>query len=97
MKATGIIRRVDDFGRVVIPKEIRRTCKIREGDPLEIYIDKFNEMPVVCFAKYEKESARDTIRNLYREACDDGDLEIAQILRDAEQELTELMNKRSED
>lgn len=39
MKATGIIRRIDDLGRVVIPKEIRRTLRIREGDPLEIYVD----------------------------------------------------------
>lgn len=38
MKATGIVRRIDDLGRVVIPKEIRRTMRIREGDPLEIYI-----------------------------------------------------------
>lgn len=37
MKATGIVRRIDDLGRVVIPKEIRRTMAIREGDPLEIY------------------------------------------------------------
>ena len=36
MKATGIVRRVDDLGRIVIPKEIRRTLRIREGDPLEI-------------------------------------------------------------
>ena len=53
MKATGIIRRVDDLGRVVIPKEIRRTLHIREGEALEIYVDNFNGMPVVCFAKYE--------------------------------------------
>lgn len=53
MKATGIIRRVDDLGRVVIPKEIRRQCRIREGEPLEIYIDNYGDMPVVCFAKYE--------------------------------------------
>lgn len=39
MKATGIVRRVDDLGRVVIPKEIRRTASIREGDPLEIFLD----------------------------------------------------------
>ena len=39
MKATGIVRRIDDLGRVVIPKEIRRTLKIREGDPLEIFIE----------------------------------------------------------
>ncbi len=37
MKATGIVRRIDDLGRVVIPKEIRRTFRISEGDPLEIY------------------------------------------------------------
>lgn len=53
MKATGIIRRVDDLGRVVIPKEIRRTLHIREGEALEIYTDNFNGMPVVSFAKYE--------------------------------------------
>ena len=39
MKATGIVRRIDDLGRVVIPKEIRRTLKIREGDPMEIFVD----------------------------------------------------------
>ena len=40
MKATGIVRRIDELGRVVIPKEIRRTLRIREGDPLEIYVDR---------------------------------------------------------
>ena len=40
MKATGIVRRIDDLGRVVIPKEIRRTLRIREGDPMEIYTDR---------------------------------------------------------
>ena len=40
MKATGIVRRIDDLGRVVIPKEIRRTMRIREGDPLEIFTDR---------------------------------------------------------
>ena len=39
MKATGIIRRIDDLGRVVIPKKIRRTIRIREGDPLEIFVE----------------------------------------------------------
>lgn len=49
MKATGIVRRIDDLGRVVIPKEIRRTMRIREGDPLEIYTDTNGE---VIFKKY---------------------------------------------
>jgi AbrB family transcriptional regulator (stage V sporulation protein T) len=44
MKATGIVRRIDDLGRVVIPKEIRRTMRIREGDPLEIFTDKEGEV-----------------------------------------------------
>ena len=48
MKHTGIIRRIDDLGRVVIPKEIRRTLNIREGDPLEIFTDNGS----VTFKKY---------------------------------------------
>ena len=49
MRATGIVRRIDDLGRVVIPKEIRRTMRIREGDPLEIFTDKDGEL---IFKKY---------------------------------------------
>ena len=49
MKATGIVRRIDDLGRVVIPKEIRRTMRIREGDPLEIFTGASGE---VVFKKY---------------------------------------------
>ena len=49
MKATGIVRRIDDLGRVVIPKEIRRVMRIREGDPLEIYTDRDGS---VIFKKY---------------------------------------------
>ena len=48
MKATGIVRRIDDLGRVVIPKEIRRTMGIKEGEPLEIFI----EGNMVCFKRY---------------------------------------------
>ena len=44
MKATGIVRRIDDLGRVVIPKEIRRTLRIRESDPLEIFTDREGEI-----------------------------------------------------
>ena len=49
MKATGIVRRIDDLGRVVIPKELRRTLRIREGDPLEIFTERDGE---VIFKKY---------------------------------------------
>ena len=49
MKATGIVRRIDDLGRVVIPKEIRRVLRLREGDPLEIYTERDGE---VIFKKY---------------------------------------------
>lgn len=48
MKATGIVRRIDDLGRVVIPKEIRRSLSIKEGDPLELFVDG----KAVCFVKY---------------------------------------------
>lgn len=48
MKSTGIVRRIDDLGRLVIPKEIRRTLRIQEGDPFEL----FTEGEYVCFKKY---------------------------------------------
>lgn len=51
MKATGIVRRVDDLGRIVIPREIRRSMNIREGDPLDIYIDPSTRS--VIFRPYE--------------------------------------------
>lgn len=62
MKATGIVRRVDDLGRIVIPKEIRRTCGIREGDPLEIFLD--NENDTICFRRYTRDPSEDIKRNL---------------------------------
>ena len=52
MKATGIVRRVDDLGRIVIPKEIRRTCNLREGDPMELYL---GENDVIVLKKYDTE------------------------------------------
>lgn len=67
MKATGIVRRIDDLGRVVIPKEIRRTMRIREGDPLEIYTDREGE---VILKKYSPindlgEFAQEYVESLY--------------------------------
>ena len=53
MKATGIIRHIDDLGRVVIPRELRKKLGIKEGEPLEIYTDTICGMPAVCFAKYQ--------------------------------------------
>ena len=52
MKATGIVRRLDDLGRIVIPKEIRRTCNLREGDPMELYL---GEDDVIVLKKYDTE------------------------------------------
>lgn len=63
LKATGIVRRIDDLGRVVIPKEIRRTLRIREGDPLEIYVDRDGEIilkkysPIGELGEFAKEYA----------------------------------------
>ena len=53
MKATVIIRRIDDLGRIVIPKDIRREMRIREGDPLEIFVDRHEN--IVGFQKYDIE------------------------------------------
>jgi AbrB family transcriptional regulator (stage V sporulation protein T) len=73
MKATGIVRRIDDLGRVVIPKEIRRTLRIREGDPLEIFVDREGEVilkkysPIAelgDFAKEYAESLHETIGHI---------------------------------
>ena len=65
MKATGIVRRVDDLGRVVIPKEIRRTASIREGDPLEIFL----QDGAVVFKKYNP-TYRDDLMATLQDAAD---------------------------
>lgn len=73
MKATGIVRRIDDLGRVVIPKEIRRTLRIREGDPLEIFVDRDGEVilkkyspigELGDFAKEYAESLHESIHHI---------------------------------
>lgn len=68
MKATGIVRRIDDLGRVVIPKEIRRTLRIREGDPLEIFVDREGE---VILKKYSPISELSDFAKEYAEALYD--------------------------
>lgn len=65
MKATGIIRRIDDLGRVVIPKEIRRTMNIREGEPLEIFLEDGG----VVFKKYLP-SCRDDLVSAIRNTAE---------------------------
>ena len=69
MKATGIVRRIDDLGRVVIPKEIRRTMRIKEGDPLEIYTDRDGE---VIFKKYSPIGEMQEFAARYAEAASKG-------------------------
>ncbi len=68
MKATGIVRRIDDLGRVVIPKEIRRTLRIREGDPLEIFVDREGE---VILKKYSPISELGDFAKEYADALFD--------------------------
>lgn len=65
MKATGIVRRIDDLGRVVIPKEIRRTLRIREGDPLEIFTDREGE---IILKKYSPIGELSTFAKQYAES-----------------------------
>ena len=65
MKATGIVRRIDDLGRVVIPKEVRRTLRIRERDPLEIFVDRGGE---VILKKYSSIGERGRLIEEYAES-----------------------------
>ena len=65
MKATGIVRRIDDLGRVVVPKEIRKTLRIREGDPLEIFTDREGE---IILKKYSPIGELSAFAKQYAEA-----------------------------
>lgn len=75
MKATGIVRRIDDLGRVVIPKEIRRTLRIREGDPLEIFTDREGEIilkkysPIGELGTFAKEYAESLSQSIGHVTC----------------------------
>ena len=66
MKATGIVRRIDDLGRIVIPKEIRRTLRIREADPLEIFTDREGE---IILKKYSPISELNEFASEYVESA----------------------------
>lgn len=65
MKATGIVRRIDDLGRVVIPKEIRRTLRIREGDPMEIFTDREGQ---IILKKYSPLGEMGNVAQIYAES-----------------------------
>ena len=109
MKATGIVRRIDELGRVVIPKEIRKTLRIKEGDPLEIYTDRED----VLFRKYSPlagiEGEATALAESLHEVTDltaiifDSDAVIAAAGKDAKQlvgepvseELEQLMRERT--
>lgn len=75
MKATGIVRRIDDLGRIVIPKEIRRTLRIREGDPLEIFTDREGEIilkkysPIGELGTFAREYAESLAQNAGHITC----------------------------
>ncbi len=81
MKATGIVRRIDDLGRVVIPKEIRRTLRIREGDPLEIFVDRDGE---VILKKYSPISELGDFATEYAEALFDS-LDLSILISDRDE------------
>ena len=94
MKATGIIRRIDDLGRVVIPKEIRRNLGIREGDPLEIFLQE----DCVCFKKCipnKLEKVSDAFKELADFAEDEGGLrmrtKVSELQEEVEERLKEIL------
>lgn len=93
MQATGIIRRIDDLGRIVIPKEIRRNFGIREGEPLEIFVHE----DCVCFKKYSAnklEKVSDAFKELADFAEDEGGLrmrtKVSELQAEVEERLKEI-------
>lgn len=93
MKALGIVRRIDDLGRVIIPKEIRRNLGIREGDPLEIFLHE----DCVCFKKYninKLEKVSDAFKELANFAEDEGDFcmrtKVSELQEEVEERLKEI-------
>ena len=92
MKTTGIVRRVDDLGRVVIPKEIRRNLGIREGDPLEIFLHE----DCICFKKYipnKLEKVSDAFKELADFAEDEGGLRMRTRVSELQAEVEERLKE----
>lgn len=91
MKATGIVRRVDDLGRVVIPKEIRRSMGVKEGDPIEMFID--NESGGLVLVPYHSEASEKInaiAENLYTIGATPDHWEIAKELKEIAKKLEKL-------
>ena len=93
MKTTGIVRRVDDLGRVIIPREIRRNLGIREGGPLEIFLHE----DCICFKKYipnKLEKVSDAFKELADFAEDEGGLRmrtrVSKLQAEVEERLKEI-------
>lgn len=90
MKATGVVRRIDDLGRVVIPKELRRSLRIQEGDPLEIFTD---DEGGVIFRKYDyTESVEDSVQRLREAVLENQDLKNSRALIEKITEIKGLLN-----
>lgn len=89
MKATGIVRRIDDLGRVIIPKEIRRTLHIKEGDPLEIFTGEGG----VIFKKYDSsENVSDAVTQL-KNFIENDDCTCKTALLEKVQEMEQILKK----
>lgn len=91
MKATGIIRRMDDLGRIVIPKEIRRALCIQEGDPLEIMTDEFGN---IIIQKYD--SRERAVVNAIESVRDTFDCEMPQAVKDLLAVVINILNDSKE-
>jgi len=91
MKNIGLVRRIDDLGRVVIPKEIRRSFNINEGDPLEIHVSS----DMICYKKYVSETSYiDTINSMIETLSEDYDIDnnIKNMLDSKLKEAIEILN-----
>ena len=94
MRATGIVRRVDDLGRVVIPRDIRQSMGIREGEPMEIYLDK----DAVIFRRYSYKLTAEVARvaELVEQNCN-ADAETLRLLTDKFLEISKILKESEED
>lgn len=95
MRATGIVRRIDDLGRIVIPKEVRKRLNIREGDPFELYLDG----ETVVLKKYDYlENARQAVESTLQYVENDDDLpqNVSRSVRDKLTEALKLLKESEE-